>query len=171
MGPSPDFISITSFSRSNLYSIYTIDIKSAVDKIIDSTTGSYFGAGLPVRIASNHAPIQQQLNEGEIVVGDVSTTGMITYYKHASTNPKYPIAASYGGSSATSLTTGEKVVVSSGNPMPPIIFTEMDDITPFLSNLDGDLSYIFINNSTITVALKDTPAALSQNRTVKFVWG
>ncbi len=175
IGPAPEFATKTEYVRDDekAYSSFTMNISDMVKDAVDLTTDEPFDEGMPVRIAQNEIPLTEQINEGEIVVGNISTAGMTYHYKHAGPNAKYPVTASYGGSSSASLTTGKKVVVSSGSPLPTLLFTNADNADEHINKdgfLDTNTSFILINNDTITVVLRDVVAALSQKRTVKFLW-
>ncbi len=175
MGPSPEFATITEYVRNDekAYSSFTMNISDMVKDAVDLTSGDKFDEGMPVRIAQNQLPLTEQVNDGEIVVGSISTAGMTYHYKHAGPNAEYPVTASYGGSSSASLTVSKKVVVSSGSPLPTLLYTNAENANEYLEKdgfLDTNTSFILINNDTITVVLRDVVAALSQKRTVKFLW-
>ena len=75
--------------------------------------------------------------------------------------------------SRNSLTTGIKIVGSSGSPMPTVIYTNADTAAEFMvaEKMRSNTSFMYINKNTITFAFKEAPAALSQNRKVKITQG
>ncbi len=173
IGPSTEFASKVIYKRLSDSSWFTIPLDEIVKEMKDNTTGKSFAdSGSVIELASSPAPMSKQLKGGVVTIGELGTPGAMYHYKHHGSDPEWPVVSTYAGAEATSLVAGSHLITSGGGPVPQVIHTNAENANEYEGALPekGGL-FVFINHSTITIAIKDMKAPLSQNRTVKFTWG
>jgi hypothetical protein len=165
VGPTADFMSITTHSRGTNSSWYRIDIEQIVKRM-----NMY--SGEPISISANSADAIDQIKPGQIIITDISTPGGIMRFKHAGSDPKWPVIAGGGGSPAASITGGSHVIMSGYSPLGSTVYTNSWSASAYNNvDLKGGYIQLYVNIASIEVAVGDKPAPFSQNRLIKFQWG
>jgi len=174
---SPNDVSknVTAFARSsaagNDISIFTIDIESIVRSALYNNGGVFAnderGNPYPIVMDPTGGRQEERTQPGTIKIGNFSSGGMMSFYKHAGQDPFRPIVQGYQGASEIDMINGSKMVATVPSRLTNAIVTGLDDAAPMLSSVSPNQSYIFINNNNIQVVLPDGKAALSEARTVK----
>jgi hypothetical protein len=171
VGPAGEFMSKCIHERVGDSSWYTITFDTLLNAVEDKTTGLPFKGDFPIITSGDSGPLHKKLKHQTITIGDISTSGAMYHYKHAGTEPEWPVVSTYGGASATSLLAGSHLIMSGAGPLPIVIHTKKDNADEYKDNLPPNANIIlFMNIASLTVVLKDIKAPLSQNRTVKFKW-
>ena len=164
IGPSSNFLEITSYERRDDTSYFTISVADML--------GDFKPEEKDTEIACSPLSLEKQASWDKVKIGNISMTGAMTHYKHAGSDPFWPVVSSFGGSEATSLSCGSHVISSGGGIMPVIIYTNEDGLGEYRDALPSHGHFfMFIGKTQVIFAVKDIPAGLSQNRTVTFQWG
>ncbi len=172
IGPTITQRSQVRYARDDVhkFSTFTLPLSSIIANITDTTTSSPFPSGMSAETVDSPGTITGLAKKEVVKIGNIATSGMMFYYKHAGKDPKWPIVGGYGGSSSLSLTTGTKIVGSSGGPLPTVIHTHEDTADSYLPSVASspNTSFMYINKDSVTWVLKDVPAPLSEKRIIQF---
>jgi hypothetical protein len=164
IGPSVSLVEVTKYERIDDLSLFTMSLARAAQLAVSDSENT------PVIIDQTGEGAKAILAEDVIVIDSISTPGGIMHYKHKGSDPEWPIVSTFGGSEGTAFNNGNFIISSGAGPLPNIKYTGKTEPSEEDYGAAKGLFNIYINLSSITFAIQDMKAPLSQNRTVKFLW-